>query len=124
MTGPPIDPTGLDTADLSTDRAGFARLPGSSRAETSTAGLDAAIDHGLLGLEHVKYAGTGMPSDRDMAAASVRAAAPHIRRATLLEAADDLGSLTPGLLRAGQWRDGYVHGVTAAEQMLRQWAER
>jgi hypothetical protein len=48
----------------------------------------------------------------------------RLRAAALNEAADETGRLIAGPLPASQWGDGYVHGVTAAEQMLRERAGR
>ena len=106
-------------------------------APADPAGLDEAIEAGAVALvktsEHRSWDDPPVPpgavdgwreSYRRQATAVVRAAASHLRAAALNEAADETGRLIAGLLPASQWGDGYVHGVTAAEQMLRERAGR
>jgi len=88
------------------------------------AGLDAAIEAAEQAFAAKLPPGRVGGEELVALAAAIRAAAPHLRAAALNEAADETARLIAGPLPASQWGDGYVHGVTAAEQMLRERAGR
>jgi len=122
------DPAGLDAAieARAFTAAGLAMVPFGDEDEDNYFEWHECIDQPNCLV--VKYgqpcACSGMPWPSPAVQAAVRAAAPHLRAAALNEAADETGRLIAGLLPASQWGDGYVHGVTAAEQMLRERAGR
>lgn len=88
----PTDPAGLDAEIQSAMRLCWPDLPPPRSDDNRHAAIEAAraaydsvaIAHGAWGHRSGHHEGT---------VAAVRAAAPHIRRAALLEAADDLAAM-------------------------------